>query len=366
MSHFTVTVRLTEARLTAHNGDYNAALTEILAPYQENNMGDCPKQYLEFRDTEDEYRQEYETATDTWVDLGPANNAALSGEITHSVDHVVSAGDRIHRGRCLVRSWHPMFAGNCPDTYLRVEIPYKDLYATFDSFVADYHGIKRDDEKQRYGYWENPNKKWDWWTVGGRWRGFYPVKPGTVIVIGKAGVFDNPSDGGSDVVRVGDIDFDTVAIRQSERFATFKREYRELLAGRKFDAFEGPRSQAMDIGLLRVEQDSTTALRPGETQIGPFWGEAHQHIAGTAWHEWRDIGLDLGDFEFERYRNAFNPLKTFAALDDSGWYAPGNMGWWASTDHTPETYMTYADGLFSKIIQAAAPNDLLVVVDCHI
>lgn len=34
------------------------------------------------------------------------------------------------------------------------------------------------DEKQGdYGYWYNPNAKWDWWTVGGRWSGLLHLKP---------------------------------------------------------------------------------------------------------------------------------------------------------------------------------------------
>ena len=52
MSHFTVLVI---------GSDIDAAL----APFQENNMGDCPRQYLEFNDTEGEMLEEYETGTAT-------------------------------------------------------------------------------------------------------------------------------------------------------------------------------------------------------------------------------------------------------------------------------------------------------------
>ena len=34
-----------------------------LAPFQENNMGDCPKKYLEFKDLEEEYAKDYEEGT---------------------------------------------------------------------------------------------------------------------------------------------------------------------------------------------------------------------------------------------------------------------------------------------------------------
>ena len=47
MSHFTVAV-ITESL---------DKVDELLAPYQENNMGNCPKEYLEFYDIEEEYRK---------------------------------------------------------------------------------------------------------------------------------------------------------------------------------------------------------------------------------------------------------------------------------------------------------------------
>ncbi|GJM78137.1 hypothetical protein HMSSN139_06330 [Paenibacillus sp. HMSSN-139] len=50
MSHFTVAV-ITESL---------DKVEDLLAPYQENNMGDCPKEYLEFHDVEEEYRKIYE------------------------------------------------------------------------------------------------------------------------------------------------------------------------------------------------------------------------------------------------------------------------------------------------------------------
>lgn len=51
--------------------------------------------------------------------------------------------------------------------YELVEVPYKELYATLKDYAED--GYDFDEEKQEYGYWENPNVKWDWWQFGGRY-----------------------------------------------------------------------------------------------------------------------------------------------------------------------------------------------------
>jgi hypothetical protein len=57
MSHFTVAV--------ISNSPED--IENLLAPYQENNMGDCPEEFLAFNDLEDEYKKEYENeGRDEW------------------------------------------------------------------------------------------------------------------------------------------------------------------------------------------------------------------------------------------------------------------------------------------------------------
>ena len=55
MSHFAAAVILKDIN----------DLESALAPYQENNMGDCPKEYLEFHSTREENKERYETYTRT-------------------------------------------------------------------------------------------------------------------------------------------------------------------------------------------------------------------------------------------------------------------------------------------------------------
>lgn len=43
-------------------------------------------------------------------------------------------------------------------------------------------------------YWRNPQAKWDWWTIGGRWRGYFiPAAHAQRddLIFGEPGVFDN-------------------------------------------------------------------------------------------------------------------------------------------------------------------------------
>ena len=57
MSHFTVGVIVDKLS--------DEEVHKKLAPYQENNMKDCPKEYLEFNSVTEEYKEQYETGTRT-------------------------------------------------------------------------------------------------------------------------------------------------------------------------------------------------------------------------------------------------------------------------------------------------------------
>ena len=69
MSHFSVAI-ITEGKPT------EGRIAKALAPYQENNEGDCPKEYVEFYSTTQERKEEYETSTIHRVKL--ANGTLVS------------------------------------------------------------------------------------------------------------------------------------------------------------------------------------------------------------------------------------------------------------------------------------------------
>lgn len=55
---------------------------------------------------------------------------------------------------------------------------FKDCTEKVESLKEEYEDISEllddygyDEYEGKYGYWYNPNVKWDWWIVGGRWRG---------------------------------------------------------------------------------------------------------------------------------------------------------------------------------------------------
>lgn len=54
----------------------------------------------------------------------------------------------------------------------------------YDEFAMDYHGYQQDEGGNWY-YEHNPNARWDWWVVGGRWSNMIETKDGKEVDVAK-------------------------------------------------------------------------------------------------------------------------------------------------------------------------------------
>lgn len=75
--------------------------------------------------------------------------------------------------------------------------------ATFEEYLTDYHGLQQCEGK--WGSTYNPDSKWDWWKVGGRWPNQLVTKSGVAC----------------DSATIGDLDLDGMRaanIRQAQQW----------------------------------------------------------------------------------------------------------------------------------------------------
>ena len=138
------------------------SVEELLAPYQENNMCNVDKKYLEFFDTEEELRSQYESGITSRVVM-PDGSLLCPWDERFRVKGIGLGSDTYG------------VPGNLEIRQFR----FKELFETFDVFTQ-YFGEERDPETGKYGYWENPNAKWDWYVIGGRFRGQVRAQKGWV------------------------------------------------------------------------------------------------------------------------------------------------------------------------------------------
>ena len=155
MSHFAVAVILKDIN----------DLESALAPYQENNMGDCPKEYLEFHSTREENKERYETYTRTMYReegiLYRDDEDIFKKEIPFE-----DKDNEIYKGFGKETNYSKRKCYIFDHTgYEEIKIPFTVIWNSFDEFLKDYCQDEWDEEAQDYGYWENPNAKWDYWSL---------------------------------------------------------------------------------------------------------------------------------------------------------------------------------------------------------
>jgi hypothetical protein len=353
MSHFTVAVFTKEGQ----------TVEELLAPYQENNMGDCPKQYLKFHDIEEKYKDKFEN--DTRKEFYCESSSSWGQQVSESVYKILkntqvgkkaalvinknSVGcgyfKKDHTYRCYYNEKH-----ECPKEHIWIkvidtvhfegdiivevinppkEISFKEYYNNdFEYFMKEWAGYERNEEG-KYGYWENPNAKWDWYQIGGRWSGLLKLK--------------NNAESGE----------------YGKRSWTNKNT---IISGNKADS-----AKIKDIDFSIDKKEYVESLR--------FWELVVEGDTPKNTEEKRIIENNFYKPEYysnrydnkEEYARLSSEFSTYAVITPDGiWHSKGEMGWWACGSETDEEAKAWNKSFKKRFINTADPEWILTVVDCHI
>lgn len=350
MSHFTVMVRVPGSVAL---DDVEEAVAKLLLPYKESGCGseDPPelKKYLVFKDIEDESMKDYKEKTKkVFVDPSGKPHSKYSERFRSSPPGSFGIGSDTKY--------------ICPGGWTEKEIPFSEFYSSFEKYMKDWEGhTRRDPSTGRFGYWKNPNQKWDWWQIGGRWTGKIPVKPWTAESMnGKPGLMTERNDrlDRADVSRIKDIDWDAVTVDTQKKAEEFWLDWEQFCAGREFPAFDGPRERALNIGLL--------ACKDADELTGKEWKTIKWPRQNRPGVDRFDVLTQISreDF-FAKHLDEFGQINTFARLDQDGWKEKGEMGWFGMSDQTPESTAEFNGG-FTSWLRSGDQSDWAVVVDCHI
>lgn len=363
MSHFAVAVFTKD----------NQTIEELLAPYQENNMNDCPKEYLTFIDTEDDYKLKFEN--ESRKEFYCNSNSSWGQEIpsvmfeqlkSHSVGDTLcitiekSIGFSYFKNGCEYRcydnksSTYPsehiwikvknILETNHPDKDVcfdgvievelinsPIEIPLKKYYNNdFELFMREWAGYKeRDIEMGKYGYWENPNKKWDWYQIGGRYSGLLELKSdatsGTYGARSWTNEYDIIPKNKADSAKVKDIDFSI----NKEKYNENLRFWELIVEGQ----------QPKDSSEEKIIQRSF--YKP------EYYSNRYENK--------------------EQFAQLSSEFGTYAVITPDGkWHSKGEMGWWGASSETDDEAKKWNKSFKEMFIENADPEWTLTVVDCHI
>jgi hypothetical protein len=211
----------------------------------------------------------------------------------------------------------------------------KQEYPRFDLYVIGYHGYTNSNlQNGRWGRKTNPNAKWDWWVIGGRWSDHWLVKG---------------SDTPLDVARKGDIDTERMIARQREKMLGLLKTYHELAAGRDFLSWTEVRKQLSD-----DTQAARAAYRaqPGINELNQGMGTFD---CAVDYFKHGNEAEYMKDLEYQA-------LGTYAVLKDGIWHTKGRMLYFGISVEESDTWPQQWKELFNSV-----PDDhYIAVVDCHI
>jgi hypothetical protein len=246
----------------------------------------------------------------------------------------------------------------------------------------------------------NPDSKWDWYTVGGRWRGYFKLKPeamddpDTVAQMGRPGAFDNEAKYDADHTLKKYIDIegmralagDAAGKRWDQAQAVFG-ELPEALSWQQILAKHTPVEAV--VPELAESEGGTAVMAVADTHIQsppdvdaareeyhaqPRVAAAHEHDSKCREEDrWDDmlLGWSTDVTQYQVTRESFvqdardEAISTYAFVIEGKWYAKGEMGWFGMSTDGPKDHLRFVKE-FNKMLDELPEDTLLTLVDCHI
>jgi hypothetical protein len=421
MSHFAVMV-ISAERPT------EVMLDRLLAPFHEFECTGVDNEFVVNVDETEEALEEYAKATEAMI-------AAPDG-----VTFYGAYDDRFYRDPTPEEEakWGPLSRGTgagdgiswtskdwgdgrgyrtkvheVPADHKEINVPTKDVQP-IAQWIEHYYGIKPvvvrngaagliDREgSHKYGYAlvdeagnliklvdrTNPNKKWDWWQLGGRFTGMFKphydpdadpsnketcflcngtgkradmdVKDGCNGCAGTGTRTKWPTQWKSigDVAQVKDVPLEALRnIAESAALTEYDKAV-AIVAGRELPSWSAllARAEAKEISY-----DQTRDLLWKNPVILDLQSAGFD---GLAWN----VDAFLDGLRLSRPEHATRArrraVQTFAVLKDGKWFERGEMGWWGVVHNKKDGDQW--DEEFASLLDGLPPETWLAVVDCHI
>jgi len=205
----------------------------------------------------------------------------------------------------------------------------------------------------------NPNAKWDWYSIGGRWKGFFPLKPGTGGKLGTSGVFDNKAKAGAaDQMNKGAIDFERARSEAEQEANDYFDKWEACWQGERPEAFAVIRERLMSGD---EDQEGLTAAREAYHAQPAIVRAKAAKVVGFFGDIVTDTGFDRAAYVLRQRQQALVP---YALVKDGKWHQKGQMGWWGMSSDEKDQGDWNEE--VSRLYDDLPPDTQITLVDCHI
>jgi len=228
-----------------------------------------------------------------------------------------------------------------------------DRYESFEQFMNDWAGYEFDEEHDAYGYYHNPDSKWDSYRIGGRASG--------ILSDGMNGYTpeDDPRNSSNSPL-AGMVDWHALRAKRLEKASERWNQYREDY-GFWYILFYRWAGLLYHLSWPLVYKVKWWFVRTGFHKLSRWLLKklTTQEITPN----WK-YGIKAGQ-SYRQFMAREGGAVTHAFVDlDGGWNQRGEMGWWGISDEdegTPDY-----DEAFWRFVHGLPPEQRVYVVDCHI
>lgn len=210
---------------------------------------------------------------------------------------------------------------------------------SFEDFVNYFYGYTKKDDK--FVTYENPNAKWDWYVVGGRWKDFF---------VGKDGRNYN-------FLQKKDIDFDTLFKEANEKANELWNKYYNVVGDKKLKSWNDCLNEIKESNIDYKREDI----------LNLYQSQPNFDLVDKLSSEIKTFNCPIDFFKGGNKEEFFNKMNfsaigTYATIHEGKWYEKGRMGWFGMS--FDENYNWESDYL--AFIENLDENDWFTIVDCHI
>lgn len=207
----------------------------------------------------------------------------------------------------------------------------------------------------------NPNARWDWYVVGGRWTGMLQMKAGAVGKVGSPGLFTEEVPAGApraDSAKKGDVDWEEMRRTAAADAASTYDRVRAVLDEHPKVSSWADYLADVDAGELTIDEAREEYRRqPGVQALS----DAMRNDRSFPWVQAEDFSISREKY-LEQARDG--ACATYALVKESIWYEKGKMGWWGIS--TGEMDQADWNRFINKTIDELDDDTLITIVDCHI
>ena len=251
-----------------------------------------------------------------------------------------------------------------PKGYEECQVTHKEFFGDFKEFLIQWHEYDDEDLKDnKIGYYDNPNSKYDWYQIGGRFSGLFQAKNKDEAKNGeKSWTNKDLETKGFDIIQKKNIDIEAMI----EKAKKETEKYWNVLLKYYPDLTKFPTKSWQDY--ISEWEKNHKEFNREEVKKNFENQENYDKDIIAALNKELNLLFDnpinfycKGNKEDFHKKMLYNQFGTFAILKDKFWYQKGQLGWFGTCEKEDKNW----EETYYEILESINDEDWLTVIDYH-